>query len=48
MLFIGPGSPWENGYIKSFSDKLRDEPPKRESFYTLQEAQVLIERWRHE
>lgn len=22
-LFINPGSPWENGYIESFSDKLR-------------------------
>jgi putative transposase len=24
-VFITPGSPWENGYIESFFDKLRDE-----------------------
>ena len=25
MLYIKPGSPWENGYIHSFNGKLRDE-----------------------
>ena len=43
-LFIEPGSPWENGYIESFNGKLRDELLNREIFYTLQEAEVLIER----
>ena len=47
-LFIEPGSPWENGYIESFNGKLRDELLKREIFYTLQEAQVLVERWRQQ
>jgi putative transposase len=45
-LFIEPGSPWENGYVESFNGKLRDELLNREIFYTLREAQVLIERWR--
>jgi len=45
-LFIEPGSPWENGYSESFNGKLRDELLDREIFYTLREAQVLIERWR--
>jgi len=45
-LFIEPGSPWENGYIESFNGKLRDELLNRESFDTLLEAKVLIERWR--
>lgn len=45
-LFIEPGSPWENGYNESFNGKLRDELLAREIFYTLHEAQVLIERWR--
>ncbi len=45
-LFIEPGSPWENGYNESFNGKLRDELLDREVFYTLTEAQVLIERWR--
>jgi len=47
-LFIEPGSPWENGYNESFNAKLRDEVLNQEVFYTLQEAQVIIERWRQE
>lgn len=45
-LYIEPGSPWENGYIESFNGKLRDEFLNGELFYTLLEAQVLLERWR--
>jgi putative transposase len=45
-LFIEKGSPWENGYIESFNGKMRDELLDREIFYTLKEAQVLIEDWR--
>ncbi len=45
-LFIEPGSPWENGYNESFNGKLRDELLNGEIFYTLKEAQVIIERWR--
>ena len=45
-LFIEPGSPWENGYNESFNGKLRDELLNRKNFYTLKEAQVLIEGWR--
>ncbi len=47
-LFIAPGSPWENGYVESFNGKLRDELLNGEIFYTLKEAQVLIEWWREE
>jgi len=47
-LFIEPGSPWENGYVESFNGKLRDELLDREVFFTLKEAQVLVERWRRE
>ena len=46
-LYIEPGSPWENGYNESFNGKLRDEILNTEIFYTLKEAKVLIERWRH-
>ena len=45
-LFIEPASPWENGYIESFNGKLRDELLNGEIFYTLKEAQILIEQWR--
>lgn len=47
-LYIAPGSPWENGYCESFNGKLQDELLKGEVFYTLKEAQILIERWRME
>ena len=43
--FIEPGSPWENGYIESFNARLRDELLNRKIFYTLNEAQILIEPW---
>lgn len=46
-LYIEPGSPWENGFNESFNGKLRDEILNTEIFYTLKEAKVLIECWRH-
>ena len=45
---IEPGSPWENGYCESFNGKLRDECWNGEIFYSLKEAQVVIEQWRQE
>lgn len=45
-LYIEPGSPWENGYVESFNGKMRDELLSLEIFYSLKEAQVLIEMWR--
>lgn len=45
-LYIQPGSPWENGYNESFNGKLRDELLNGEIFYTLKEAQIIIEQWR--
>ena len=47
-LYIERGSPWENGYCESFNGKLRDECLNGEVFYSLKEAQVLIEQWRVE
>ena len=47
-IFINPGSPWENGYIESFIDKLRDECLNREVFRNWKEAQVIAEGWRQE
>jgi hypothetical protein len=45
---ITPGSPWENGYIESFNARLRDKFLNGEIFYTLHEARILIETWRHQ
>ena len=47
-LYIERGSPWENGYCESFNGKLRDECLNGEIFYSLKEAQVVIEQWRVE
>ena len=45
-LYIEPGSPWENGYCECFNGKLRDELLNGEIFYSLKEAQIVIEQWR--
>jgi putative transposase len=47
-LYIERGSPWENGYCESFNGKLRDECLNGEIFYSLKEAQVIVEQWRVE
>jgi transposase InsO family protein len=46
-LYIEPGSPWENGYCESFNGKMRYELLDGEIFYSLLEAQIIIERWRN-
>jgi putative transposase len=48
VLFIEPGSPWENGYGESFFGRLRDELLDRELFTSLLEARVVTEDWRME
>jgi putative transposase len=45
-LYIEPDSPWENGYCESFNARLRDELLDGEIFYSLREAQIIIESWR--
>jgi putative transposase len=47
-LYIEPRSPWENGYCESFNGRLRDECLNGEIFYSLKEAQIVIESWRFE
>jgi len=44
--YIERGRPWENGYIESFNARLRDELLDGEVFYSLREAQIVIESWR--
>jgi putative transposase len=43
--YIAPGSPWGNGYCESFNSKLGEELLDGEIFYSLAEAQILIEVW---
>lgn len=47
-LYIAPGSPWENGYVESFNGTLRDDVLNRELFYSVKEAEVIVEEWRLE
>jgi hypothetical protein len=45
--YIEPGSPLGgHGYCESFNGKLRDELLNGEIFYTMKEAQIVIENWR--
>ena len=44
--YIAPGSPWENGYVESFNARFRDELLNGEIFYSLREAEIIIESWR--
>lgn len=47
MLYIEPGSPWENGFAESFFSRLRDELLNVEEFMNLTEARWFARR-RHE
>jgi len=47
-IYIKPGAPWEQPFIESFHDKLRDECLNREIFGSLLEARIIIEAWRME
>lgn len=47
-IYIKPGAPWEQAWVESFHDKLRDELLNREWFGSLREAQVVLDDWRDE
>lgn len=48
MLYISPGSPWENGFAESFFSRLRDELLNVEEFANLAEARWHAQRRLHE
>lgn len=48
QTFIDPGKPIQNGTIKSFNGKLRDECLNQYLFRNLEEARGIIETWRNE
>ena len=48
ILYIEPGSSWDNGTIELFNGKLSNKLLNVELFSTLFEAQVLIENWRRD
>jgi putative transposase len=48
LHFIEPGKPVQNAFIESFNGKMQDECLNGEIFYSLKEAQIVIELWRVE
>ncbi|TWT85902.1 IS2 transposase TnpB [Posidoniimonas polymericola] len=46
VLYIEPGSPWQNGYAESFHSRLRDEFLAVEEFETMVAARKLTAAWR--
>jgi len=48
MLYVSPGSPWENGYAESFFSRLRDELLNVEEFTNLAEARWFAGRRQEE
>ena len=48
MLYVEPGSPWENGFAESFFSRLRDELLNVEEFMNLVEARWFASRRQQE
>ena len=48
VLYIAPGSPWQNGYAESFNSRFRDEFLSLEEFDSLRTAKRLTCRHREE
>lgn len=48
VMYIEPGSPWQNPFVESLNGRLRDECLNRELFTSLVEAQVILAEWRIE
>lgn len=48
IIYIDPGCPWQNPYVESFHNIMRDECLNRELFHHMLEAQVVINDWRDE
>ena len=44
-LFIEPDSPWENGYVESFNNRMHDELLDGELFSHIDEMKYVVERW---
>lgn len=46
VLYVEPGSPWQNGYAESFHSRLRDELLNMEQFESVRHARECIAAWR--
>jgi len=48
MIYIEPGSPWQNGYMESFNGTLRNECLNMNIFHSGKEARKLVDEWIYE
>lgn len=48
VVYIPPGTPWNNGFIESFNNRLRRECLNRNHWTNLLEARVAIADYKHE
>ena len=48
IIYIQPGSPWQNCYIESFNSIMRDNLLNRYLFFTPKEAQIIIDDFKQE
>ena len=48
ILYVEPGSPWQNGFIESFNSIMRDNLLNQYLFYTPREAQVRLNIFKQE
>lgn len=48
IIYIEPGSPWQNPYVESLNSRLRYECLNCELFTSLPEAQLVLDDWREE
>lgn len=48
LYFIKPGKPTENCYIESFNGTFRDECLSTNWFWSIREAQLIIDKWQRE
>ncbi|MEU6263609.1 integrase core domain-containing protein [Saccharopolyspora shandongensis] len=48
LAYIPPGTPWNNGFIESFNNRLRRECLNRNAWTNVLEARVVIGDFKHE
>lgn len=48
LPLIVPGEPWGNGYVESFNSRIRDGCLNINSFWSLTQASVVIDDWKHD
>lgn len=46
--YVAPGKPQQNGYVKSFNGRLRDECLNETLLTSLAHARSVLSRWRHD